>query len=104
MLFRSAKVAAVGHLASALFCLVILVLSSRSVMDHVATWANSEGAAGVVSGTAIPKWFAAAAIPYGSIALAFRFVLEAIRSWNGKVVEIEDDTLHQLGIRTEDPS
>lgn len=98
------KVSAVGHLVSALFCLGILVLSTRSVLDHVSTWAGSEGAAGVISGTGIPKWFAAAAIPYGSIALAFRFVLEAIRSWKGLVVETEDDTLHQLGIRTENPS
>lgn len=98
------KVAAVGQVVSAIFCLGILVLSSRSVMDHVHTWVNSEGAAGIVSGTAIPKWFAAGAIPYGSLVLAFRFLLEGVRAWRGEIKDEGDDTLHQLGIQTEDAS
>lgn len=98
------KVAAVGHVVSAIFCLGILYLATRSVADHVDKWAGSEGAADVVSGTTIPKWFAAAAVPYGALVLAFRFLLEAVRTWKGEIKEEGDDTLHQLGIRTEEAS
>ena len=98
------KVAAVGHFLSAIFCVVLLVLALRSVQDHFHTWSTSEGAAGVISRTAIPKWFASAAIPYGTFALAFRFFLEAWRTWRGELKEDGDDTLRQLGIQTEEGS
>lgn len=93
------KVAAVGHGVSAVFCLGMSYLAFRSVGQHFSLWTESDGAAGVLSGTAIPKWFAAAAIPYGGLVLAFRFSLEAVRAWQGALEEV--DELAQLGIQTE---
>jgi TRAP-type C4-dicarboxylate transport system permease small subunit len=95
------KVAAVGHALSAVFCLGILVLAVRSVEDHLGMWVDSDRAAGVLSGTRIPKWFAAAAIPYGGIVLAFRFFLDAYRSWTNTMPDDGDETLHQLGIQAD---
>ncbi|MFZ5482317.1 MAG: TRAP transporter small permease [Myxococcota bacterium] len=95
------KAAAVGHLATAAFCVGLLWLAWRSLDQHYADWASSEGAAGTLSGTAIPKWAATAAIPYGMLALGFRFSLEAYLTWTGKVQVGGDDTLHQLGIEEE---
>lgn len=105
------KVATVGHLATALFCLGLLFLASRSILGyelqgthvpgHYDLWRTSEGAAGTLSGTAIPKWVAALSIPYGMVLLAFRFTLEASKTWTGRVKVGGDDTLHQLGIEEE---
>lgn len=97
------KVAAVGHLVTAAFCLLLLWLAARSVAQHVDLWQATEGAAGTLSGTAIPKWAAALAIPYGMAVLSFRFLLEAALTWTGAVALGGDDTLHQLGI-DEEPS
>ncbi len=107
------KVAAFGHLCTALFCLGILFLAIRSLVGfdlsgshvpgHIDIWRQSGGAAGTLSGTALPKWFAFVSIPYGMAVLAFRFSLEAARTWTGRVAVGGDDTLHQLGI-TEDAS
>ena len=93
------KVAAVGHLVTALFCVGILWLGWRSVAAHMDLWSGSEGAAGTVSGTGIPKWAAMAAIPYGMAVLGFRFAVEAWRTWTGQIALGGDDTLHQLGIK-----
>lgn len=102
------KVAALGHVLTALFCLGILALSMRSlfgysidgshVPGHLDVWRESDGAAGTLSGTGIPKWAAFLSIPYGMIVLAFRFCLEAAKTWMGMVELGGDDTLHQLGI------
>ena len=97
------KVAALGHVVSAIFCLVLLFLAISSVGSHLSAWLDSEGAAGVLSGTRIPKWFAAAAIPYGTIALAFRFLLDAYRTLTNTMPEDGDETLHQLGISVDEP-
>ncbi len=92
------KVVAVGHFVTAAFCLLILVLGYRSTTQHVELWQATAHAGGTLSGTAIPKWFAALAIPYGALALTFRFTLEGIRTWRGEVEIGGDDTLKQLGI------
>jgi TRAP-type C4-dicarboxylate transport system permease small subunit len=98
------KVAAVGHVATAAFCVGLLWLAWRSLDQHYATWADSDGAAGTLSGTAIPKWAATAGIPYGMSVLGFRFLLEAWRTWTGQIEVGGDDTLHQLGIEEEKAS
>jgi TRAP-type C4-dicarboxylate transport system permease small subunit len=78
-------------------------VDGAAVGGHLQVWSDSDGAAGVLPGTAIPKWAAVAAIPYGMAALAFRFTLEAWRTWTGRIVlDGGDDTLHQLGIDAED--
>jgi TRAP-type C4-dicarboxylate transport system permease small subunit len=93
------KIAALGHLVTAAFCVVLLWLGSRSVMAHWDLWSATGHAAGNLSGLAIPKWFPALSIPYGMAALTFRFGLEAWRTWTGEVeAGSGDDTLHQLGI------
>lgn len=102
------KVAALGHLLTALFCLGILFLAGRSILGyqldgshvpgHFDVWRDSDGAAGTLSGTDIPKWVAFLSIPYGMVVLAFRFTLEAGKTWLGLVQVGGDDTLHQLGI------
>jgi len=102
------KVAALGHVLTALFCVGILFLASRSlfgysidgshVPGHIDVWRSSDGAAGTLSGTGIPKWAAFLSIPYGMTVLAFRFGLEAAKTWTGLVAVGGDDTLHQLGI------
>ena len=46
------QVAAVGHLATAAFCLVILALSLRSVSEHYTLWSSTDHAAGNLSGAA----------------------------------------------------
>lgn len=96
------KMVALGHVITALFCLLILGLGLRSVVAHWDLWAGSEGAAGNLSGLAIPKWFPALAIPYGGAVLGFRFALEAARTLRGDFAVGGDDTLHQLGIKAEE--
>ena len=95
-------VAAAGHVVTALFCVVVLWLGWRSLEGHVALWSETEGAGGTLSGTSIPKWAAVAAIPWGMGTLTFRFLLEAARTVRGEVPDDADDTLHQLGISTEE--
>lgn len=92
------KVAAIGHFATAAFCVLLLWLGWRSVVDHLDLWTATEGAAGNLSGLAIPKWATNLAIPYGMLALGFRFALEGVRTWTGDLKDIGDDTLKQLGI------
>lgn len=96
------KVTAVSQILTALFCLALVGLGTISTWDQFRMWIDSDMAAGVLSGTAIPRWFAVAAIPYGALALAFRFVLEGARAWRGELEEV--DELHQLGIKTDTPS
>lgn len=106
------RVVALGHVVTALFCVGILYLALRSIFGydlggshvagHLDTWRDSEGAAGTLSGTAIPKWVASASIPYGMAVLAFRFLLEAAKAWTGRIEVGGDDTLHQLGIDEEE--
>jgi TRAP-type C4-dicarboxylate transport system permease small subunit len=96
------KVAALGHLVTAAFCVLLLWLGTRSVMAHWALWTATGHAAGNLSGLPIPKWFPALSIPYGMAALTFRFSLEAWKTWTGQVDAAEDDTLHQLGIQAPD--
>lgn len=92
------KMVALGHLVTAAFCLLLLYLSVRSTGQHIALWQQTGHAGGTLSGTDIPKWFAAMAIPYGTLALTFRFTLEAVRTWRGDIEIGGDDTLKQLGI------
>lgn len=92
------KAAAVGHFLTAAFCVGLLWLGWRSVGAHFDLWTSTEGAAGTLSGLAIPKWAANLAIPYGMAALGFRFALEGVRTWRGELEVGGDDTLHQLGI------
>lgn len=102
------RVTAVGHFLTAAFCVGLLFLAMRSILGyeldgthipgHLDVWRESDGAAGTLSGTGIPKWVASLSIPYGMIVLAFRFVLEGVKTWKGLVEVGGDDTLHQLGI------
>jgi TRAP-type C4-dicarboxylate transport system permease small subunit len=92
------KVAAVGHAATAAFCVLVLWLGVRSVSAHWELWVATEGAAGNLSGLPIPKWFPAMAVVYGMGMLAFRFGVDAVRAWNGQIQDVGDETLHQLGI------
>ncbi len=95
-------VAAVGHVVTALFCIVTLVLGWTSLGGHFTLWMETDGGGGTLSGTSIPKWAAVTAIPWGMGTLAFRFLLEAARTVRGEVPSDADDTLHQLGITTEE--
>ncbi len=94
-------VAALGHLVTAGFCLGMLWLAQRSIVEHVALWKDTGGAGGTLSGTAIPKWFAVGAVPWGMLTLSVRFLAEAWRAVTGQIPEDVDDTLHQLGIDTQ---
>ncbi len=91
------KVVAIGHFLTAAFCLLVVGYAGASTLDHYTTWSENHGAA-TLGGTAIPKWFAAAAIPYGMLALTFRFLYEGVHTWTGAVAIGGDDTLRQLGI------
>jgi TRAP-type C4-dicarboxylate transport system permease small subunit len=95
------KVAAVGHVVTALFAVLVLYLAGLSTYDHFHLWYTNDFASGNLPGTAIPKWFAALAIPYGMVVIAFRFLLDAVRAWTGQLEE-DDDPLHQLGIEVEE--
>ncbi len=92
------KVAAAGHVATALFAFLLVYLSTRSVVAHWDLWVATDGAAGNLAGLAIPKWFPAASIPYGMTVVGLRFLREAWRTLNGEIELGGDDTLHQLGI------
>lgn len=94
------RAAAVGHGVTAMFCAMLLWLGTRSVLAHWDLWSSTDGAADNLSGLAIPKWAPALSIPYGMLALTFRFSLDAWRTWTGRI-GIEDDVLHQLGIKGE---
>lgn len=92
------KVAAIGHFVTAIFCVGVLWLGWRSVAQHYGLWIDTDHAAGTLSGLPIPKWAANLSIPYGMLALGFRFTLEGVRTWRGEVELGGDDTLKQLGI------
>ena len=96
------KAAAIGHLLTASFCALLFVLGVRSVLGHWDLWTATDGAAGNLSGLALPKWFPALAIPYGMAVLVFRFTLDAWRTWTGRLEVGGDDTLHQLGIQVDE--
>jgi TRAP-type C4-dicarboxylate transport system permease small subunit len=91
------KLVALGHVVTAAFCAMLVWYAGASALEHFASW-NADHAADTLGGTTIPKWFAAAAIPYGMAALTFRFLYEAVRTWTGALPLVGDDTLHQLGI------
>lgn len=106
---RFAPIAAgIGHLVTAVFCVVLLGLAWRSmfgfeldgqhVPGHVEVWTSSDHAAGNLSGTDIPRWVAVASILYGMLVLAFRFTVEAVRLFMGLEATGGDDTLRMLGI------
>jgi TRAP-type C4-dicarboxylate transport system permease small subunit len=105
------KVAAVGHVVTALFCAGIFFLAWRSlfgytldgqhVPGHYDLWRDSGHEAGNLAASDMPKWAAMAAIPYGMALLTFRFLLEAVKTWAGQIAVGGDDTLHQLGIEEE---
>jgi TRAP-type C4-dicarboxylate transport system permease small subunit len=103
------KIAAVGHLLTAGFCLGMVWLGWRSLSAHYGTWAESDGAAGIfpvkvdLFGLELPiiKWLVFASVPYGMGVLAFRFLLDAARAWTNTMPVIADETLHQLGISAE---
>lgn len=102
------KVSATGHFVTAATCLFLLWLGVRSILGyeldgrevagHYAVWRESEGAAGKISGVDIPKWVVFLSVPYGMLALAFRFTLQGWRVWTGREALSEDDTLQQLGL------
>ncbi len=92
---------AVGHVVTALFCLGVGYLGARSCVEHYQLWRATDGAAGTLTALPIPKWLVFSSIPYGMSSLAFRFVLEAWRTWTGVVRAGDDDTLAQLGIQRE---
>ncbi len=92
------KMVAIGHFVTAAFCLLLCYLGVRSTAEHYELWQATDHAGATLSGTGIPTWFATLAIPYGTLALAFRFKLEGIRTWRGEVEIGGDDTLKQLGI------
>lgn len=89
------KVAAAGHIATALFAFLLVGLSLLSVRDH---WANWGDGGGNLAGLPIPLWFPAASVPYGMTVVGLRFLREAWRTLNGEIDLGGDDTLHQLGI------
>lgn len=94
------RVAALGHLVTAGFCVGVLWLAGRSVADHLALWRDTDGAAGTLSGTSIPRWLAVASIPWGMATLSLRFAADGWRAWSGRLADTGDDALHQLGITT----
>lgn len=93
------KIAAVGHVVTALFCFFVAILGMRSVAEHWDLWTATQGAAGTLSGLAIPKWVPALSVPYGMTVIALRFLLEAWRVGTGRL-PVEVDELAQLGIST----
>lgn len=101
-------IAAAGHVATALFCVLVGWLAIRSVGHHFELWRATEGAAGNLSGASaivfgkrvmIPVWLAALSIPYGMVVIAARFLLEGWRVAHG-LIPAEVDELAQLGIPT----
>jgi TRAP-type C4-dicarboxylate transport system permease small subunit len=98
------RAAAVGHFVTALFCGGLSALSAYFVATELQGWSESGHAAGNLSGTDIPLWAGTLSIPAGMALLAFRFSLEGARTWLGLVEDTGDDTLHQLGIRSEEAS
>ena len=94
------KVAAAGHVVTALFCLIVFGLGWMSVREHLDLWVSTDGAAGNLSGLGIPKWFPALAIPYGMGVLTFRFAREAWKVGTGQI-SAEVDELAALGIQVE---
>lgn len=114
------KVAAIGHVVTAAFCALVVVLGVRSIFgytsgaDHVPghldTWLDSDRASGNMITPVdlpglppidIPKWLVMASIPFGMAVLAFRFGLQGLKVWMGVEATGGDDTLRQLGIEEE---
>lgn len=99
--------AVLGHVCTALFCVLVGWLALRSVGAHLDLWRSTDGAAGNLSGASailfgrrvmIPTWLAALSIPYGMTVIALRFLLEAWQIATGRISP-EVDELAQLGIQ-----
>jgi TRAP-type C4-dicarboxylate transport system permease small subunit len=98
------KVQAVGHLITALFCFVLVVLAVVSLRDHHRDWVDTDGAGGSFVAIALPKFVAFAVVPVGFLLMGVRFMAQMREAFGG-VVE-EDDALHMLGLQADahDPS
>ncbi len=96
------RVTAVGHVATAAFCVLLAGLGLRSMAAHHALWVATDGAGGNLAGLAIPMWFPAAALPYGATVLALRFASEGWQTWHGTLPAGVEDPLHHLGLAGRD--
>jgi TRAP-type C4-dicarboxylate transport system permease small subunit len=88
-----------GHLVTALFCFVLVVLSCVSLRDHYRDWSSTAGAGGSFVALALPKFVAFLVVPVGFLVMGVRFVAQMLESFAGKVEE--DDALHMLGLQAE---
>lgn len=93
------KIAAVGHLVTALFAATLAWLGSRSVGAHWDLWTATHHEAGNLSGLPIPQWFPALAIPYGMGMVSLRFLKDAWYTWNGLTFDDGEDPLKALGLQ-----
>jgi TRAP-type C4-dicarboxylate transport system permease small subunit len=93
------KVQGAGHLVTALFCLVLVVLSCVSLRDHYRDWASTDGAGGSFVALALPKFLAFAIVPVGFLVMAVRFLAQMLESFSGQIEE--DDALHMLGLQND---
>ncbi len=91
----------VGNVVTSLFCLALAVLACVSVRDHLRDWSDTDGAGGVFPALPIPKWLAFSGVPVGFTLMAVRFFAQALESFRGKVEE--DDAMHMLGLKDEEP-
>lgn len=93
------KVQGVGHLITALFCFVLVVLAVVSLRDHHRDWVDTDGAGGTFVAIALPKFVAFAVVPVGFFLMGVRFLAQMRESFGGAVDE--DDALHMLGLQAE---
>lgn len=91
---------ALGHFATALFCLLFSLLSVVSVRSHFTEWSETSGAGGIFVALAIPKFMAFAIIPVSFVVMAARFAIQGVHSARGEV--FEEDTLQMLGLDKSD--
>ena len=76
-------VIALGHLATAAFCVWLLILAVWSVTQHYADWTESGHEGGNFPALPIPKWAVYIAIPYGLGVMALRFLGDAADALRG---------------------
>jgi TRAP-type C4-dicarboxylate transport system permease small subunit len=81
-------VVALGHLATAAFCIWLLILAAWSITQHYSDWTESAYEGGTFTaelpfGLKIPKWIAFLAIPYGLGMMALRFLGDLAASLRG---------------------
>ena len=93
------KVQGVGHLVTALFCFVLVVLACVSLRDHYRDWSSTAGAGGTFVALALPKFVAFSVVPVGFCVMGARFLAQMLESFAGKVEE--DDALHMLGLQAD---